>query len=122
MCVCVCVCVKLCVYVCACVHFVICVCVCVILLFCRLLKRIGSGQFGTVNKGLWLLPEGQEEVVAVKTVKSGTQDIERLKLLQEAAIMGQFSHQNITKLHGVVTVGDPVSVHVVLIERQMRLV
>ena len=56
----------------------------------------------------------------MKTVKSGTQDIERLKLLQEAAIMGQFSHQNITKLHGVVTVGDPVSV--LLIERQMRLV
>ena len=33
----------------------------------------------------------------------------KVKFLQEAAIMGQFSHSNVVKLHGVVTVGDPVS-------------
>ena len=41
----------------------------------------------------------------------GTED-DRLKLLQEAAIMGQFLHKNIVKLHGVVTVGDPVRLYI----------
>ena len=34
---------------------------------------------------------------------------EKVKFLQEAAIMGQFLHPNIVKLHGVVTVDQPVS-------------
>lgn len=59
-----------------------------------------------MSKGTWELLEGSQEV-AVKTVKTNT-DIERIKLLQEAAIMGQFAHVNVVKLHGVVTVGDPV--------------
>jgi hypothetical protein len=32
-----------------------------------------------------------------------------LKLLQEAAIMGQFAHKCVVRLLGVVTVGEPVS-------------
>ena len=36
-------------------------------------------------------------------------DYEPRQVLQEAAIMGQFHHPNIIKLHGVVTVGEPVS-------------
>ena len=46
--------------------------------------------------------------VAIKTVKNTTEE-ERVKLLQEAAIMGQFAHENVVRLHGVVTVGEPVS-------------
>ena len=34
---------------------------------------------------------------------------ESVKFLQEAAIMGQFRHPNIVRLHGVVTMGEPVS-------------
>ena len=34
---------------------------------------------------------------------------EKVRFLQEAAIMGQFSHPNVVKLYGVVTVGEPVS-------------
>ena len=45
--------------------------------------------------------------VALKSVK-GTTGQERVKLLQEAAIMGQFAHNNVVRLHGVVTVGEPV--------------
>ena len=48
--------------------------------------------------------------VAVKTLKPGSNQEEKVKFLQEAAIMGQFHHPNIVKLHGVVTVGEPVSI------------
>ena len=73
-----------------------------------LLEKIGSGQFGTVSKGLWTC-EGGSMQVAVKALKRGAAEGEKVKFLQEAAIMGQFFHPNIIKLHGVVTVGDPVS-------------
>ena len=73
------------------------------------MKRIGSGNFGTVSKGIWYGGGGSEpEEVAIKTVKNTT-ELERIKLLQEAAIMGQFAHGNVVRLHGVVTVGEPVS-------------
>ena len=48
--------------------------------------------------------------VAIKKLRAKASEEERVKMLQEAAIMGQFHHPNIVKLHGVVTVGDPVSV------------
>ncbi len=47
--------------------------------------------------------------VAVKTLKEGATEEDKVKFLQEAAIMGQFLHPNVVKLHGVVTVGEPVS-------------
>ena len=34
---------------------------------------------------------------------------EKIKLLQEAAVLGQFNHPNIVTLYGVVTLGKPVS-------------
>ena len=48
--------------------------------------------------------------VAVKMLKSGSDETDEVKFLQEAAIMGQFKHPNVIKLHGVVTVGTPVSI------------
>ena len=45
----------------------------------------------------------------MKTLKPNTTEEDRVKFLQEAAIMGQFSHPNVVKLYGVVTVGEPVS-------------
>lgn len=53
--------------------------------------------------------EGNWVQVAVKVVKTEAEEVQRVKLLQEAAIMGQFAHPNVVRLHGVVTVGDPVS-------------
>ena len=47
--------------------------------------------------------------MAVKTLKPGSSENDRVRFLQEAAIMGQFSHPYVVKLYGVVTVGDPVS-------------
>ena len=36
-------------------------------------------------------------------------ETKKVKFFQEAAIMGQFHHPNVITLHGVVTVGEPVS-------------
>ena len=92
-------------------EFVICVC-CVF----RIQGNIGSGHFGSVSKGVWLfrgeggeVVEGDGVQVAVKVVKTDAEEMQRVKLLQEAAIMGQFAHPNVVRLNGVVTVGDPVS-------------
>jgi serine/threonine protein kinase len=47
--------------------------------------------------------------VAVKTLKRGSAREDRVKFLQEAAIMGQFKHSNVVEMYGVVTQGEPVS-------------
>jgi len=61
-----------------------------------------------VNKGIWQSPAGAMEV-AVKTLQPSASQGDRLKFLQEAAIMGQFKHPNVVMLQGVATVGEPVS-------------
>ena len=58
---------------------------------------------------MWHSPDGDIEV-AVKTLKEGALEKEKVQFLQEAAIIGQFHHPNIVKLHGVVTLGEPVSI------------
>ena len=84
------------------------------------MEHLGSGQFGTVNKGVWQSPGGAVEV-AVKTLKPGSDETDQVKFLQEAAIMGQFKHPNVIRLHGVVTVGKPVSVYSVELKITLRL-
>lgn len=53
--------------------------------------------------------DGSSKDVAVKSLKEDCAPAERLKLLQEAAIMGQFKHHNVVQLYGVVAQGDPVN-------------
>ena len=71
---------------------------------------LGTGHFGKVHQGEWILPgsKGKKDV-AVKTLQEGASEEDKVKFLQEAAIMGQFSHPNVVKLYGVVTEGEPVS-------------
>ena len=45
----------------------------------------------------------QELELAVKNLKAGSSEEDKVKFLQEAAIMGQFSHINVIKMYGVVT-------------------
>ncbi len=74
---------------------------------CSLGASLGSGQFGAVCRGVWR--RGQEEVaVAVKTLKEGASEEDRVKFLQEAAIMGQFKHTNIVTMYGVIKEGEMV--------------
>ena len=46
----------------------------------------------------------------MKTLKTQASETDKVKFLQEAAIMGQFLHPNVAKLQGVVTIGEPVSI------------
>ena len=64
-----------------------------------MLNHLGSGEFGKVAYAL--LHENTE--VAVKTLTNNSNEKDKLRFLQEAAIMCQFDHQNVIKLHGVVT-------------------
>ena len=68
----------------------------------RILQLIGSGEFEMVNLGLWSNGSTDHVQVAVKTLNSQCSESDRVKLLREAAIMGQFVHNNVVQLHGVV--------------------
>ena len=66
--------------------------------------HLGSGQFGSVEKGMW-----QSKEVALKTLKSDSSEDDKVKFLQEAVIMAQFRHPNVVTLYGVVSNKEPVS-------------
>ena len=74
----------------------------------RTTEHLGSGQFGTVNKGIWHSSRASR-VVAIKMLQSSATGEDTVRFLQEAAINGQFRHPNIVELFGVVTVDKPVS-------------
>ena len=75
----------------------------------KMLTKLGEGEFGEVYKAVLKAPTGTSQDVAVKVVKKGAPQEERLKLLQEAAILGQFRHRHVVSLFGVITLGEPVS-------------
>lgn len=66
-------------------------------------KVIGAGEFGEVYRGILKVPGRKEVAVAIKTLKPGYTEKQRQDFLSEASIMGQFCHQNIIRLEGVVT-------------------
>ncbi len=77
----------------------------------RATSRLGSGQFGSVRKGVWKPPTlDKVHDVALKTLVHTHSDSgeDRIKLLQEAVVMGQFSHPNVIKLLGVAISDDVV--------------
>ena len=76
-------------------------------IYSRTLSYLGSGQFGQVYKGVWSSHRGDVEV-AIKTLREDAKDEERVKFLQEAAIMGQFKHSSVVTMHGMVTDKQPV--------------
>ena len=74
-----------------------------------MISELGSGNFGIVHKAEWTKSNGKIVEVAVKTLKPGANEKEKVKFLQEAAIMGQFTHANVVKLYGIVH--DPEQVY-----------
>uniref|UniRef100_A0A1D5QYU6 Ephrin type-A receptor 2 n=2 Tax=Macaca TaxID=9539 RepID=A0A1D5QYU6_MACMU len=74
-------------------------------------KVIGAGEFGEVYKGTLKTSSGKKEVpVAIKTLKAGYTEKQRVDFLGEAGIMGQFSHHNIIRLEGVVSKYKPMMI------------
>ncbi|XP_078281700.1 ephrin type-A receptor 2 [Rhinoraja longicauda] len=72
-------------------------------------KVIGAGEFGEVYKGT--LKKGRKEIsVAIKILKVGYTECQRIDYLSEASIMGQFSHHNVIHLEGVVTKYKPLMI------------
>lgn len=71
---------------------------------CQIIHRcFFAGEFGEVYRGILKVPGRKEVAVAIKTLKPGYTEKQRQDFLSEASIMGQFSHQNIIRLEGVVT-------------------
>ena len=63
-----------------------------------------------VTRAMWKPSAADQETeVAVKSLNTDTNENIKLHFLQEAAIMCQFNHENVIKLHGVVT-EDPVMI------------
>ena len=75
----------------------------------RTTTEIGKGEFGTVWRGQWHLPDGQAREIAIKVLNPDLPQKDRIRFLQEAVILGQFRHPNIMDLFGVVKDGEPVS-------------
>lgn len=71
---------------------------------------IGGGEFGDVCKGRLSLPDRNDMLVAIKTLKPGSSEKARNDFLTEASIMGQFEHPNVIFLQGVVTRSNPIMI------------
>ncbi|CEF70256.1 Tyrosine-protein kinase receptor [Strongyloides ratti] len=70
----------------------------------KYIKFLGSGSFGEVYQGEgYNLPmySGKTISVAIKTLKPGYSEDDRIKFLKEAILMNNFDHRNIVKLLGV---------------------
>ena len=61
-----------------------------------------------MDQGSWNQSPGVSVQVAVKTLKQGASEEDRVKFLQEAAIMAQFKHPNVIPLLGVAQKGGQV--------------
>ncbi|TKR60741.1 hypothetical protein L596_027940 [Steinernema carpocapsae] len=73
-------------------------------------KLLGKGSFGEVYEGVACnLPQvGTKGVrVAIKTLKSGHSQDDKIKFLKEAILMNNFDHPNIVRLLGVAFDSDP---------------
>ena len=82
----------------------------------RTKSALGHGQFGGVHKGKWISPKEEKEVAIKMLDPTTSHQDDKVKFLQEAAIMAQFRHPNVIQLYGIVTNGVPVSVTIIVIK------
>nr|XP_004651416.2 proto-oncogene tyrosine-protein kinase ROS [Jaculus jaculus] len=80
---------------------------------------LGSGAFGEVYKGIAvdILGGGSGDIkVAVKTLKKGSTEQEKVEFLKEAHMMSKFNHPNILKQLGVCLLNEPQYIILELME------
>ncbi|XP_014721615.1 proto-oncogene tyrosine-protein kinase ROS isoform X1 [Equus asinus] len=80
---------------------------------------LGSGAFGEVYEGtaVDILGAGSGETkVAVKTLKKGSTDQEKIEFLKEAHLMSKFNHPNILRQLGVCLLNEPQYIILELME------
>ena len=63
-----------------------------------------------MHLGLWSSGSTDPVQVAVKILNSQCSESDRVKFLREAAIMGQFVHESVVQLYGVVNEKDKVMI------------
>jgi len=73
-----------------------------------LVKELGSGEFGSVSLAMWS-DKSRPSQVAVKVLNSEACEKEKVRFLQEAAIMCQFCHNNVIGLLGIV-MDEPMAI------------
>jgi serine/threonine protein kinase len=80
----------------------------------HIVGEIGKGNFGIVAKAQYAEKRGNTTMpaylVAVKKLHETASSEARHEILSEAAVMAQFDHDNVLRLVGVVTAGDPILV------------
>lgn len=59
-------------------------------------------------RGLWKVPGREQPLEVAVKLPQGNSDGNRLMVLQEVAILGQFNHPRVTRLCGLFTLGNPV--------------
>ncbi|XP_006863424.1 PREDICTED: non-receptor tyrosine-protein kinase TNK1 isoform X1 [Chrysochloris asiatica] len=73
-------------------------------------ELLGSGCFGVVHQGLWMLPSGHSVPVAVKSLRVGPEGPVGARLgdfLREVSVMMNLEHPHVLRLHGLV-LGQPL--------------
>ena len=71
-------------------------------------RELGYGEFGLVSLAAWTDDDVTHEV-AVKTLNNQASETDRIRFFQEAAIMGQFLHENVIRLYGMIK-DDPAMI------------
>lgn len=62
---------------------------------------LGSGAFGEVYEGCVKYSADYEVRVAIKTLRKGATEQEKMEFLQEAQLMSNFKHEHILGLIGI---------------------
>ncbi|XP_065069425.1 tyrosine-protein kinase SYK-like [Rhopilema esculentum] len=67
----------------------------------KIQEELGHGNFGSVMKGIYMIPNGKSIAVAVKTLKEENIPNQQSEIIHEAEIMAKLDHPNIVRMIGV---------------------
>ena len=71
-------------------------------------KTLGTGEFGSVEQGVWMVDAGERVSVAIKRISGEQVRGERNDFVQEASVAHSLDHEHIVRLFGVVLPEDGV--------------